>query len=100
LLSEISRAIFEAPMISPLSFLIGDTVREISMRRPSFVSRIVSVVIDAFALPDSTKDEGFFVLPIHRDKNGHRLSHRFFRSVAKEKLGAAVPARDDPVQVF
>ena len=42
LLSEISRAIFEAPMISPLSFLIGDTVREISMRRPSFVSRIVS----------------------------------------------------------
>ena len=25
------------------------------------------LVIDAFALPDSTKDEGFFVMPIHRD---------------------------------
>ena len=57
-------------------------------------------MIDAFALPDSTKNEWFFVMPIHRDKKGDRLPHRFFRGVAKEKLGAAVPARDDPIQVF
>ena len=58
------------------------------------------VVIDAFAPPDSAKDEGFFVMPIHWDEKGDRLPHRFFRGVAEEKLGAAVPARDDPIQVF
>ena len=31
------------------------------------------VVIDAFAPPNSAKDEGFFVMPIHRDEKGDRL---------------------------
>jgi len=42
LLSVISRAIFEAATISPFSFLIGETVREMSMRLPSLRRRIVS----------------------------------------------------------
>ena len=37
-----SRAILEAPMNSPNGSLIGETVREISMRRPSLVLRTVS----------------------------------------------------------
>ena len=40
--SVMSRAIFEAPMISPFSFLIGETVREISTRLPSLRCRTVS----------------------------------------------------------
>jgi hypothetical protein len=57
-------------------------------------------VIDAFTSPDSTEDEGFFVMPIDRHQKGDRLSHRFFRGVAEEKLSSTVPARDDAVQVF
>jgi hypothetical protein len=57
-------------------------------------------MIDAFTSPDSTEDEGFFVMPIDRDQKGDRLSHRFFRGIAEEKMSATVPARDDAVQVF
>jgi hypothetical protein len=37
-----SRAVFDAPMMRPVESRIGDTVREISMRRPSLARRIVS----------------------------------------------------------
>src|SRR5947199_727196 len=40
--SLMSRAVFEAPMTSPFAFLIGDTVREISKRVPSFRMRVIS----------------------------------------------------------
>jgi hypothetical protein len=39
-------------------------------------------------------------MPIERDQKGDRLSHRFFRGIAEEKMSATVPARDDAVQVF
>jgi hypothetical protein len=82
-----SRAIFEAPMLSPRSFLIGDTVREILIRWPSFVCRIRLVVVDAFAPADSTEDERFFILSILRDKERHRLSYRLVCRVAEENPG-------------
>ena len=40
--SVMSRAILEAPMMSPASFRIGETVNEIERRVPSFRRRIVS----------------------------------------------------------
>jgi hypothetical protein len=40
--SVISRAIFDAPIIVPAEFRTGDTLSEISTRRPSLVSRSVS----------------------------------------------------------
>ena len=40
--AEMSRTIFEAPMIRPDASLIGEIESDTSSRRPSFVSRIVS----------------------------------------------------------
>jgi hypothetical protein len=40
--SVMSRAIFEAPMTTPCSFRIGETVIERSSNRPSFARRTVS----------------------------------------------------------
>jgi hypothetical protein len=40
--SVTSRAIFEAPTMTPSSLRIGDTVREIAMRVPSLRRRVVS----------------------------------------------------------
>ena len=40
--SVTSRAIFDAPMTVPSGALIGETVNEMSTRRPSFATRTVS----------------------------------------------------------
>ena len=40
--SVMSRPTFEAPIISPSAFLMGDTVSDTSMIVPSFLRRFVS----------------------------------------------------------
>jgi hypothetical protein len=94
-----SRAIFEAATISPFSFLIGETVREISTRL-SVLPLSNRLVVDSFASADPFEDKGFFVLSIHWDKDRHWPSHRLLRRIAKEELRATIPSHNSAVEIL
>ena len=57
-------------------------------------------VIDALATTDSREHHVLFGQPIGREEHRDRLTHRFIGGVAEQPLGAAVPRRDDAVEIF
>ena len=101
LLSVMSRAILEAPMIVPCAFFTGEIVSEMSMQRAVFPSAHGLEVIDALALSQPGKNIGLFLLPVLRDqKLGHCLADRLFGRIAEKAFRAFVPARDNAVEVL
>src|SRR5271170_6166284 len=58
------------------------------------------VVVDPLTATDAFEDSGFFVVTIGRNEHSQRLADRFLARVAEETLRAAVPARDDAIDVF
>jgi hypothetical protein len=57
-------------------------------------------MIDPFAPSDSLEDLGFLVVALSGNEDGHRTPDSFLRRISENPLGPAVPARNDPIQVF
>ena len=93
-----SRATLDAPMMRPLASVIGDTVNDTGMSRPSFVCRTVSKW--SIFWPRRRRDEHvFFLRPsIVGNDQEDLLADRLGRRVAEELLRGPVPRGDNPVQ--
>ena len=101
LLSVMSRAILEAPMMTPCAFFTGEIVSEISMQRAIFSSAHRLEVIDAFALSEAGENIGLFLLSILGDqKAGHCLADCLFCCIAEKPFRAFVPTRDHAVKIL
>jgi hypothetical protein len=57
-------------------------------------------MFDALAASNSRQYRAFFILPVLRNNNRNRLAYGLFGSVAKNVLGAAVPASNNAVDIF
>jgi hypothetical protein len=57
------------------------------------------IVLDALAAPDSLRDRFFFVLVIGWTQNRNRLADDFLGQITKNALRAAVPSRNDAIEV-
>ena len=72
--SVMSRATFDAPMTRPSSSRIGETVREMSIRRPSLATRTVSKCSTRSPRRKLLQDRALLVVPLRRDDEGDRLA--------------------------
>ena len=97
---EMSRTIAEAPMISPLAFLIGEMVTETGMILPLLLRRSVSRMPIGFAATDGGKDVEQFIPVVQREKPDDGTSDDFLRTVTKQAFRRRVPAHDDAVEVL
>ena len=98
--SVMSRAIFEAPTMSPVSFADRrDGERD---RQSSAVLALPNrlVVVDRLAGADLGEDHVLFVLQLVGNQHADRLPDRLGRRVAEHPLGRRIPRRDDAVQIL
>ena len=93
-----SRAIFEAPTTRPWASWIGEMVSETSIGLPSLRLRTVSkCVIRSPRFSRSTISVSSASRPSGMSSD-YRSADHFLRAVTQQLLGAAVPARDHPVE--
>ena len=85
-------------MMRPSASLIGDTVSEMGMRRPSLVCRTVSKWSIRCALAEAGEDVKFLGPSIVGNDQKNVLADGLGRRVAEELLRRPVPRGDDAVQ--
>ena len=95
-----SRAIFEAPMTSPASFLIGETVRETLISVPSFLRLIVSKCSIRWPRRIRARISVSSDVAFGRNQHCHWFADNLLRSEAENSLRAFVPAIDYSVKIL
>ena len=95
-----SRAIFDAPVTVPAPSMIGETVIETSTSLPSLRRRDGFEVLHPPAGADLAEHVVLLGAPFRRDDERDRPPDRLGGRIAEQTLGAAVPRRDDAVQIL
>ncbi len=85
-------------MTAPEAFRIGDTVNEISKRRPSLATRDRFEVLDPLATTQAFQQGRLFTLPLRRNQPHDRLTNDLLRRISKETFSTRVPGFDDSFQ--
>ena len=96
--SVMSRATFDAPTTRPSASRTGETVREMSSRRPSLATRTVSKCSTRSPRRSRSRIVALLVQPLRRDDQGDGLADGLRGGVAEEPLGPGVPRPDDAVE--
>src|SRR6185369_206605 len=58
------------------------------------------VMVNPIAAADALQDFRFFLEMIRRNENGYRLADNLLRSISKDPLRTAIPARNDAIQIL
>ena len=99
LLSVMSRATFDMPMVAPEGDLIGEMLSETSIGLPSLRKRVRFVVLDALAPADPPQRILHLGLPL---RSGTRMRDALARGlgcgVAVQTFGGGIPAGDGAVE--
>ena len=85
-------------MTRPAPSRTGETVREMSIRRPSLETRDRLEVLDPLPAAKPRQDLVLLVLPLRRDDQGDRPAYGLLGGVAEEPLGPGVPCPDHALE--
>jgi len=95
-----SRAIADAPTMSPLASRKGDTEMETFRLRPSFGDPHRFMMLDAFPARNFPQNFWDFVGTVAGREKRYVLSDRLFWRVTIDALGSLVPTGDGAVEVL
>jgi len=93
-----SRVIIEAPIISPLGVLTGDTVNDTGMPVPSFFLRMVSKIPHRFSRFDFPEEIRHFAYTVRWREDRRRSAFNFLFRIPIHPLGRGVPAFNNAVK--
>ena len=93
-----SRAIAEAPTISPVADLIGEMTSETSSRAAVLVQPQGFVMFDRFAPAYPIEDFAHLGAPVGRNDDVDAIADRLRRGESEQPFGGPVPAGDGAVQ--
>ena len=95
-----SRAIFDAPTIVPGIVPYWRHGKRHGENTTVFCTALCYVVVNLLAEPNPVDNIRDLILAFRCRENTHGLSYGLLRCVAKDALGSAIPAPDNPVQIL
>ncbi len=93
-----SRAILEAPTISPAADLIGEIASDTCTCLPSLCTPHGFVMFDGFASAYPIEDIVHLGATVGRNNDVDALADRFRRGISEQAFGGPVPAGDGAVE--